>query len=190
MPVVDRYALIRRKYDLAQRMIVLEARTATIMQWAGLSEYRVQQLARRFAPNRGTTRRGHSPHTPRYFARSPQIEAESLAFVYLAMEARVLPDRVLSNARQELPDLRRGERLIEAFEFYVALLGTVRLSLERAISLVYAFSGGEQLSLRYCSRCHDLMLTPRSAQNILCPFCRTDSALSSRIAGLPQASDA
>ena len=190
MQVVDRYELIRRKYDLAQRMIVLGARTATVMQWAGLSEYRVQQLARRFAPNRGTASRGHSPRTPRYFARSPQIEAESLAFVHLAIEARVLPDRVLSNAREQLPDLRRGERLIEAFQCYVALLGAVRLSLERAISLVYAFASGEQLSLRYCSRCHDVMLTPRMAKNILCPFCRTDVALDSRISSQIRTSDA
>lgn len=180
MRSVDRYALIRRKHDLAQRMIVLGARTSTVMRWTGLSEYRVQQLARRFVPNGSTTRRGHPPHTPRYFAKSPKIEAESLAFVYLAMEANVIPSEFVRDARHQLPELHRGEQLVDVFESYLALTRAVHLTLERAVALVYAFTSREQISIRDCSECGDQMLTQRSARDIRCPFCRKDPAPSGR----------
>jgi Flagellar transcriptional activator (FlhC) len=176
MGSVDRYTLIRRKYDLAQRMIVLGARTSTVMHWTGLSEYRVQQLARRFVPKGSMSRRGHPPHTPRYFARSPRIEAESLAFVYLAMEADVVPREYLRDSRNRLAELHRGERLLDVFECYLALTRAVDLTLERAITLLYAFTSREQISLRDCVECGDQMLTQRSARDIRCPFCRKDPA--------------
>lgn len=187
MGSVDRYTVIRRKYDLAQRMIVLGARTSTVMRWTGLSEYRVQQLARRFVPSGSMTRRGHPPHTPRYFARSPRIEAESLGFVYLAMEADVIPREFLQDARNQLPDLHRGEKLLDTFECYLALTRAVDLTLERAIALLYAFTSREQISLRDCAECGDQMLTQRSARHIRCPFCRKDPAPSSGSGSLGRA---
>jgi hypothetical protein len=176
MRSVDRYTLICRKYDLAQRMIVLGARTSRVMRWTGLSEYRVQQLARRFVPSGSMTRRGHPPHTPRYFARSPRIEAESLAFVYVATEADVIPREFLRDARHQLPELRRGEKLLDTFECYLAVTRAADLTLERAIALLYAFTSREQISRRDCSVCGDQMLTQRSARAIRCPFCRKDPA--------------
>jgi hypothetical protein len=177
--------LVRRRYDLAQRMIVLGARTSTVMRWTGLSEYRVQQLARRFVPSGSTTRRGHPPHTPRYFARSPKIEVESLAFVHLAIQAGVIPLGFLPNSREDLPDLHRGEQLIDMFECYVALTRTVDLTLERAIALLYAFTSREQILLRDCSVCGDQMLTQRSARDVRCPFCRKDPLPSARTSSPP-----
>jgi hypothetical protein len=162
-------------------MIVLGARTSTVMRWTGLSEYRVQQLARRFVPSGSTTRRGHPPHTPRYFARSPRIEVESLAFVHLAIQAGVIPLGFLQKSREDLPDLHRGEQLIEIFECYVALTRTFDLTLERSIALLYAFTSREQISLRDCSECGDQMLTQRSARDIRCPFCRKDPPPNPRI---------
>jgi hypothetical protein len=173
MQPTDRYELIRRKHDLAQRLIVLGARTSTVMQWTGFTDYRVQQIARRFAPQRRQGRWGNSPYTARYYGRSPQIEAQSLAFVCLAVEAGVIPEDEVSDPRQTLPDLRRGERLLEAFRCYSGLLKGHHLPLERAIALVYATAGRTHLFLRNCDKCGDILLTPRVARVILCPFCRT-----------------
>ena len=177
MHPTDRYELIRRKYDLAQRLIVLGARTSTVMQWTGFTDYRVQQIARRFAPPRRKGRWGNCPNTARYYGRSPLIEAQSLAFVCLAVEAGVIPEDEVSDPRQTLPDLRRGERLLETFRCYSAMLKGRHLPLERAIALLYATAGRKHLFLRNCHECGDVMLTPRVARMILCPFCRTHASV-------------
>lgn len=173
MDPTERYELIRRKNDLAQRMIVLGARTSTVMQWAGFTDYRVQQIARRFAPRRGTKRWGNTPYTARYYGRSPEIEAQSLAFVCLATDAGVIPEDEVPDPRQTLPGLHRGEKLLEAFRCYTTVVGGQHLSFERAIALVYAIASRTHLDLRSCRDCGDVMLTPRIGRKIRCPFCRS-----------------
>src|SRR5690242_15431227 len=136
----DRYESDSRKHALAKRMISHEARTGTVSQWTGLSPYRVQQLSRHYIPTRGTYRRGISPSQTDFFKRSPEIEAESLAFVYIAVEMQVIPEQISPNARHALPELERGERLVDAFENYRALVEVPHISLERAILLVFEYA--------------------------------------------------
>ncbi len=175
-----RYELVRRRYDLAQQMIRWGARTATVIHWTGLTEYRVQQIARRYASVRENLRLGKSPFTPRYFVRTPELEAQSLAFVYLAIELGVIPDTMAADARQCLPEIGRGESLMATYECYRAVVRSGHLSLERAIALVYAYTSRLLLSLRSCHECADWMLTQRYGRNIRCPFCRKDDATASR----------
>jgi hypothetical protein len=172
----DRYELDSPKHDLAKRMILHNARTGTVSQWTGLSPYRVQQLARRYIPTRGRRRRGISPSQTGFFSRSPEIEAESLAFVYIAVEMQVIPEQMVPNARHSLPDLARGERLVEAYEYYRALVHVPHIPLERAVLLVYEYARRNVL-LKCCARCNDLMLTERAPRYDRCAFCR-DSVLS------------
>ncbi len=169
----DRYESDTRKHDLAKRMISHEARTGTVSQWTGLSPYRVQQLSRHYIPSRGTHRRGISPSDTGFFRRSPEIEAESLAFVYIAVELQVIPEQVSPNARHVLPDLSRGERLVDAFECYRALVEVPHISLERAVLLVFEYAKRNVL-LRRCAACNDLMLSDRFQGYLNCPFCRPD----------------
>ena len=146
----DRYESDSRKHDLARRMISHEARTGTVSQWTGLSPYRIQQLSRHYIPTRGTHRRGISPSQTEFFVRSPEIEVESLAFVYIAVEMKVIPEQMLPNPRHTLPELARGERLVAAFEYYRILVEVPHISLERAVLLVFEYAKRTVL-LRRCA---------------------------------------
>jgi hypothetical protein len=171
----DRFELRRRNYDLAQRMIVFGARTATVMHWTGLSEYVVKEIGRRYVPSECIPARRKISFSKRTVTASPRLEAEILAFVYLAMEVDVIPAQMVSDARQNLPSLARGERLMEAFECYAALVPMGQLTLEQAIALVYTYASHRQLSLKRCAVCRDWMLTHRFGRNTRCPFCRKDA---------------
>jgi hypothetical protein len=174
MARADRYEPLRRRYDLANRMIGFNARTITVAHWTGLSEYRIQHFDRRYLRGEEPARHGSRPKTSRYFARSPIIEAESLTFILVAIESGVIPEGVTDDPHHALPGLERGERLMDAFDSYRTLVQSPQLTLERAILLLFEFAQRGRLALRRCYRCSELMLTERSARNIRCPFCRND----------------
>jgi uncharacterized CHY-type Zn-finger protein len=170
----DRYELDRRHHDLARWMVAHGAKTRSVMQWTGLTEYRIQQLARRYVATDGTVRRGIAPSQPAYFGKSPEHETHSLAFIYVAAEMQVIPQDIVPDARRVLPELARGERLMDSYECYIALVGVPQLTLERAILLVYEYAQRKNLSLRLCELCRDLMMTARFGRHVRCPFCRKD----------------
>src|ERR1700730_2362422 len=116
----NRYERDMRKHNLAKWMISQGARTHTIIEWTGLSRYRVQALSRRYQ-NRAPgdhRRRGISPFQAAYFGRSTSLELETLVLAFIALEMKVIPPNVVPDARNSLPELARGERLVDALEWY------------------------------------------------------------------------
>ena len=171
----NRYERDIRKHNLARRMLLYGARTRTITRWTGLSRYRVQALSRRYQhlEQGDYRRRGISPHTVAYFAQSASLELESLALVFIALEMRAVPPELVPNARASLPDLIRGERLLDAFDWYRRLIPSPQISLERAILLVLEFAEGRMLSLERCKTCPNLMLVDYGGKmHDRCPVCR------------------
>jgi hypothetical protein len=172
----SRYERGIRKDNLANWMISHGARTGTVTRWTGLKTHHVQRLLSLHDPVGHTQRRGAPPSQAAYFCKSSALEAESLAFIFIAMETQVIPEQILSDARRALPDLTRGERLMKAFECYRALVPAPLISLERAILLVFEYTERKTLSLRRCIRCNDVMLTETfGARHDRCPFCRKGS---------------
>jgi len=170
-----RYDQDRRKHNLAMWMISQGARTRTVTEWTGLSRYRVQKLARRYAGARPEDhrRRGISPFHPGYFGRSRSLEAESLAFALMAAEMDVLPHEVLPEARRTLPELDRGERLRRAYEWHRAIVPEAKISLEHAILFLIELGQGIHWVLRRCMTCPDMMVVARvGTSRDQCPFCR------------------
>lgn len=181
-----RYEREVHQRKLAQWMIAQGARSGTVTRWTGLSRYQVTRLAQRHHPGSGRTRRGLLPTQTAYFGKSSGVEAESLAFVFMAVETQVIPEHVTPHAARILPDLSRGQRLMAAFECYRALVPVPHLSLERAILLLFQYSERQNLAVRHCSRCHDLMLAERlGAPRSRCPFCRKEGQLAD-VCELPQ----
>jgi hypothetical protein len=170
----DRYERDRRKYHLAMWMVHHGARTRTITQWTGLTKYRVRTLVRAYERPRHTKRhRGASPFQPAYFFRSLALECETAVFGYIAVQTKTIADEVPSEAMRLLPGLERGERLMSAFEVYLALVPDARISLEHAILLVRELSERNVLSLRHCDSCDGLIVFDRlGSQEERCPFCR------------------
>ena len=174
----NRYERDVRKHRLAKWMIAHGARTHTLTQWTGLSRYRVQALFRSYHETRDNRRRGISPFQSAYFGKSLGLEAESLAFAFIAYEMDVIPEPVVIDARRALPGLARGERLMMAFEMYRALVPEAHISLERAILFVIELSERRQLYLRRCRTCPDAMVVDRfGPHQDQCPFCRSEHQL-------------
>ena len=170
----DRYDRDRRKYNLAMWMIQHEARTLTIMQWTGLTRYRIQTLFRAYErPVSSKRHRGASPFQPAYFGKSLILECESAALAYIALQTQTIPDVVVPYALRSLPSLARGERLLTAFEVYRALVPDSSISLEHAVLLVTELAQRRTLALRHCELCEGLMVVDvLGARQALCPFCR------------------
>jgi hypothetical protein len=169
----DRYERDRRKYHLAQWMVQHGARTRTITQWTGLTQYRVRTLVRAYEHTRHSKRhRGASPFQPAYFFKSLALECETAVLGYIAYQTKTIPEGASEGARL-LPGLERGERLMSAFEVYQALVPNARISLEHAILLVRALFEHQVLSLRHCDSCEGLIVFDRlGSQQVRCPFCR------------------
>jgi len=179
----DRYDRDLRRYNLAWRMIQHEARTTTIVLWAGLSKYRIQTLFRAYQKAGESTRhRGVSPFQPAYFSRSLTHECESSALAYVALQMDIIPTEIVPDAPLSLPSLARGERLLNAFELYRALIPNSKISLEHAVLLMTELAQRRILSLGHCQLCDGLMVVDRlGVRHTRCAFCRLAGQTSGRL---------
>ena len=155
-------------------MIEHGARVRTVTQWTGLSKYRVQTLTQSYeSATRTRRKRGESPSQPAYFFKSIPLARESMALAYIALQMQAIPPAVVPDARASLPGLVRGERLMNAFELYRALLPDGLISLEYAILLITALAERRVLALGRCRSCRNVMLIDRlGRRQELCPYCR------------------
>ena len=168
-----------QRFNLAERMVRLEARTHTIRRWTGLSEGRVRALYRLHVRDRGGARpvrhRGPPPHLVSFFLKTAQLRAEAAALAVLCSTLEVLPERRLANVRRELPGVQRGEALCRAYELYCALTGGTELTLEHAVLLVTAIAQGNELSLEHCAECGGaLVYGPADLSRRICLACRVE----------------
>lgn len=170
----NRYESHQRKYTLARSMIERGARICTVTQWTGLSKYCVQNLTRSYgSKTRIPCNRGRSPSKPAYFFKSPDVARESLALAYIALQCQAIPAGVVPDARTSLPGIERGERVMDAFEVYRALLPKGLISLEHAILLIIELADRSALILARCRGCHDVMVADRlTLRQDLCRLCR------------------
>jgi hypothetical protein len=169
-----RYERELRQHDLAIAMRANGARLNTVVQWTGLSRYRVQSLSRFYErDSKGDTRRrGISPSQTAFFGKTLRIEAESLAVAFLAFEYQLIPES--GDIQTVLPDVERGWRLITAYQTYVKMVPGAQIDLERTVLLISELSRGN-LVLRSCHTCPDVMLVDRFGEpHERCPFCRSN----------------
>ena len=179
----DRYARDLRRYDLARRMIEYEARTTTIAEWTGLTKYRIQTLFREYTQlGEHTRHRGLSPFQPAFFSRSLLHECESSALAAIELDMEIIPAQIMPEAAKWLPGLARGERLLNAFDLFRALVPETKISLEHAVLLAKELAGARSLGLRRCARCDGLMVVDRFGPlHDDCAFCRLEGRSPSEI---------
>jgi len=162
----DRYSRDRQRYDLALRFIALEARTQTIQTWTGLSADRIRKLYRSYAAEGRKTlirHRGRSPGVTTFFVRSARMRQESGLLASMCYLHGVMPDGPLADPARELPGMRRGEALCEAFETYRRLIPGARISFEHTVFLVLALVRGDELASGRCVDCSALIVLDRCA---------------------------
>ena len=170
----DRYRGEQAKFDLAMRMIRLEARTGTIRYWTGLSDDRIRKLYAsyfKFSAKPVRRRRGRSPTQI-----GPLVKNTGRA-----LESGVLANLLLTHGLIEWegpvqPQLRNnvelGHRFCDCFETYRTLVPRALLSFEWGWNLLVSMRRGEELGIVRCAQCAvcyiiDLLSLPRSA----CPGC-------------------
>jgi hypothetical protein len=90
------------------------------------------------------------------------------------MKVRVIPEKPPQNAREQLPDLSRGEKLMLAYDLYLKKVADHQINLERAILLVFELADEDRsLYLRRCTTCPLFMLVETvGPQRSQCAECR------------------
>jgi hypothetical protein len=172
----DRYSRDRMRFDLALRLIRHEARTCTIRAWTGLSDDRIRKLYRTYlqhAPAVPVRRhRGKSPRQAAYFLRSPamQFEATTLASLFCILGLLSQRDDRARRAPSAM-SLEWGESFCQAYESYLVLHVTPRVSFEHAWFLLLALLSGEELKLHSCRECGVLCLVESFAAAATCTRC-------------------
>lgn len=174
----NRYATERRQFELALRMILLEARTGTIRDCTGLSDDRIRKLYGTYFRNHTgtsiTRRRGKSPQQVARFVKNPvnQLQAGTLIALYCAnLLLRIDAQRVVQSCWPR-PDVEFGHRLCRAYETYRLLHPQPRLSFEWAWNLLHNIARNDELILGGCNSCHVFYVQDAYALDAgICPSC-------------------
>jgi hypothetical protein len=158
----DRYTHDMLRYDLARRLIRLQARTHTIRLFTGLTPDRIRKLYRMSPPGERVQRlRGKAPRQISFFMRSHRRKFETgvLASLFCIFEAiPPLPDADVS---QTMPSVLRGGLLCDAFEAYSAVLPRSMITFEHAGLLLQALLRGDELRVSACGECTGLIVVDR-----------------------------
>jgi hypothetical protein len=146
-------------------MIGHEVRTQTIGAWTGLPTERIRTLSLTYAgkngPQPAVRHRGPSPQTLAFFLRTPHMRSEAAAIAGLCYVLDVLPTRPVANARRDLPNVLRGERLCLAFEMYKDLVPHSLMSLEHVVLLIMAIAHGTEIHVEHCVGCDSVIVADR-----------------------------
>ncbi len=140
-------------------MILLGARTPTIMRWTRLSKYNVRKLRTSMAGD-GVPRerlRGKAPFRVEFFCKSPALRAETPALVGLLRHFGALPAAGRVTV-EELPDLVRAERLCIALEEFRAICPASEIDFERVVVLMKELLRGELIRVTTCSMHPELVV--------------------------------
>ena len=173
----ERYEKDLRKLALARRMVRYEARTGSIMEWTGLSNWRVRMLWRQETGHEDETaplrHRGPMPTQLNLFYNSPSARSEAGALAAALRLHSVIPLETGAAALRRLASVDRGERLCDAFQGYLDLVPEPRYSLDHGILLLNALVLGDELSLAHCLGCQGVLVIDRFSRGApRCVVCR------------------
>jgi hypothetical protein len=160
----DRYNRDRLRFDLALRMLRHGARARTIRAWTGLSDDRLRKLYRAYLMRRSerpTYRvRAKVPHHASCFLRSSALgfEATTLACLFYIL-GLLASDEKPDRATPVMNPLSRAETFCQAYETYLALYPSARLSFEHSWFLLESLATRDGVKLNVCGQCRRLYLT-------------------------------
>lgn len=171
------------RFDLAIRMLGLQARTSTIGRYTGLSNDRIRKAYASYVLEHGknklpTRKRGRPPSRVARFFNTPDQHCESTVLVSLFMHAGLLeadgPTRC--SVPRELSKLTLGHRLCDAFEMHSSLMPGGEMSLELAATLLRAVGETQELIIADCSTCGAIYVHDAYALDYgRGPFCKSDA---------------
>ena len=148
------------QFDLAIRMLGLQARTSTIGRFTGLSSDRIRKAYVSYVAEHGRNKlpqrkRGRPPSRVSRFFKTPDQHCESTVLMSLFMHAGLLVADGTSNCTVSghLSMLSRGHRLCDAYEMHRYLLPGGEMSLELAAAMLRALGETHELVISRCDAC-------------------------------------
>jgi hypothetical protein len=91
------------------------------------------------------------------------MRQETALLVTMFYLYEVMPAGRLADPPRELPGLRRGLALCQAFEAYRRLIPSARISFEHAVFLVLALAIGDELLTIHCENCSAVTILDRGS---------------------------
>lgn len=155
-----------RRYQLAMRLMVHQARTQTISAMTSLTRDQLATLRRRWRVTERTRRRGPSPSSMERFTHSPGARSEGAALVaFCRIHGAVLPPIPGGSATRNLLTLEFGERLSLTYEAYQACFPQCPLEIEELLSLIVGLAEDKVIGLGLCSSCGGTVIIDRLARH-------------------------
>jgi len=183
----DRYADERCQFELALRMIRHEARTRTIRECTGLNDDRIRKVYARYFRDSGASgvkrRRGKSPQQVTLFVKDAvhQLQATTLIALFCASLLLRIDHNNKLYAAWPRPDVEYGHRICRAFESYLLLHPSPKLSFEWAWNLLQNITKNDELYLAVCDFCSTKYVQDSYALDYkTCPSCEIAARQKSR----------
>lgn len=160
----DRYDRDRIRFDLALRMVHHGARTRTICRWTGLTDDRLRKLCRAYQVQRCERNlyrlRTKVPHHASSFLGASMLSFEASTLASLFLLLGLVPSQPLAaTSIVHLSALQRCETFCEAYEIYLVLYPSARMSFEQAWFLLSALIRRDGIKLNSCGQCGRLFLS-------------------------------
>ena len=156
----SRYAGELNRFELAMRMLRLQARTGTIARYTELSNDRIRKAYANYVLEHGHNKlprrkRGRPPSRIGRFLSTPQRLSESTVLATLFMHAGLLvrDERSRCHVPRNLTRLMIGRRLCDAYDMYRTLIPQGHINLEVAAMLLRAISETQDLIMTFCGGC-------------------------------------
>ena len=156
----SRYAGELNRFELAMRMLRLQARTGTIARYTGLSNDRIRKAYASYVREHGlnklpSRKRGRPPSRIGRFLGTPQRHCESTVLAALFMHAGLVVRDESSRCHvpRHLTGLMAGRRLCDAYDMYRMLMPQGQITLEVAAALLRAIGETQDLIMTFCGSC-------------------------------------
>lgn len=175
-----------RRYQLAQRLTLLQARTQTIQNFTALSRHQLSSLRKRWSVRAQHRHRGPTPHSFTPLFRSPRLRSEALCAAVLCTLLDVVPRKAVALDRRRFYSLETGERMCDAYETFLAYVPDAQLEFDHLPMLVIALAKKHEITLAACTECAAAVLIDLlSVRQPLCYLCseRKGAESSAPIAG-------
>jgi hypothetical protein len=162
-----------RRRQLAQRLVVHQARTRTIFLLTGLSRHQMATLRRRWRVTEDMRHRGPPPRSFAVFWSSMRMRAEGAALAVL-WRAFYNMSGTFGETINQAAAVEFGERICDVFETFIACFPSAELELEHLVLLARALEQGDVIALSRCTSCEAAILIDLlGKRRPLCAYCLT-----------------
>lgn len=161
-----------RRRQLAQRLVVHQARTQTVFLLTGLSRHQLATMRQRCHITQEMRHRGPPPTSYGVFRTTLRMREEAAV---LAVLWKLIGDVEMqkSGSRERTFSVELGERLCDVIEAYLACVPDGELEFEHLVLLMRGLDDGDAIALSTCEKCTAVVLLDLlGTRRHLCSHCQ------------------